>query len=136
MVFRLSADINIKNANNSFALSSNNGKITNSGTLTISNPDGALNETAYAIQVLGKGDVTNEEAALITIDGYNNAYAISSASGNVSNAADININQNSNLQTELAYGIQAQILILKMPMRIMAFHQLMEIFLIQVLFLF
>ena len=102
------ADINIKNANNSFALSSNNGNLTNSGALTISNPDGTLNETAYGIQVLGKGDVSNAETALITVDGYNNTYAISSASGNVSNAADININQNSNLQTELAYGIQAQ----------------------------
>ena len=101
------ANINIKNANNSFALSSNNGNLTNSGALTISNPDGTLNETAYGIQVLGKGDVSNTETALITIDGYNNTYAISSASGNVSNAADININQNSNLQTELAYGIQA-----------------------------
>ena len=101
------ANINIKNANNSFALSSNNGNLTNSGALTISNPDGTLNETAYGIQVLGKGDVSNAETALITVDGYNNTYAISSASGNVSNAADININQNSNLQTELAYGIQA-----------------------------
>ena len=101
------ANINIKNANNSFALSSTNGNLTNSGALTISNPDGTLNETAYGIQVLGKGDVSNAETALITVDGYNNTYAISSASGNVSNAADININQNSNLQTELAYGIQA-----------------------------
>ena len=101
------ANINIKNANNSFALSSNNGNITNSGALTISNPDGTLNETAYGIQILGKGDASNTETALISIDGYKNTYAISSASGNVSNAADININQNSNLQIELAYGIQA-----------------------------
>ncbi len=65
-----------------------------------------MNETAYGIQVLGKGDIINAASALISINGSNNAYGISSVSGNITNNANININQIINVQTELAYGIQ------------------------------
>ncbi len=102
------ANINIKNANENYGLSSTNGNLTNSGAIKISNPESTLSETAYALQVLGKGDIANAGTALIFIDGSNNAYGISSVSGNITNNANININQNTNVQTELAYGIQAQ----------------------------
>ena len=136
-----SAALSLSDINTAYGVSVNNGIINNSGLITIGSTSGAIYDTAYAL-VSQTGNIQN--SAQISIDSMNNAYAISSASGNIVNSAVLNINQNTNLQTELAYGIQAQngslmvfrlrmvlfkiqlILILKTLITVLLFHQTTE----------
>ncbi len=95
--------LSITNNYNSYGIVIENGTILNNGQISLTNSKGALDNEAYAIKST-QGDVTNNAA--LTISNKNNAYGIEALAGTVTNTAAISINPSTNLTSALAYGIK------------------------------
>ena len=121
------AAITITDTNNSYAISANNGSITNSGNITLDNTSGALEGIGYGIQgggyvpsstegsdgtdnseTNGNGASNVTNTGIITISDKNQAYAIATANGDVTNSGELTINGSQGALSEFGYGIAVE----------------------------
>ena len=112
-------NVTITDTKNSYAVSTDNGDITNSGVINLHSSDGSLEETGYGLKAGTPGNGTDAEGSSstgggnitntgeITIKNKNNAYAIATAGGTVLNQAALTINGNAGALSAQAYGIQS-----------------------------
>lgn len=97
--------ITITDAFDSYGISADSGKISNSGGITIGNTDGALDGIGYGLKT-GSGDITN--TATIGISNKNEAYGIATTRGNIVNTGALNLSgHKGGTLSKLAYGIQS-----------------------------
>lgn len=128
------AAITITDTKDSYAISANNGRITNSGNITLDNTSGALEGIGYGIQgggyvppsptasdsdsedttggsgetsstSTGSGSSDITNTGTINIADKNQAYAIATANGDVNNSGAITLNGVQGALSELGYGI-------------------------------
>lgn len=98
------AAITITDTNNSYAIAAENGSITNEGVLLLYNTSGALEGIGYGIQ---GGNSTIQNNAAITIKNKNEAYAIATEHGAITNTGVLTINGNKGTISSTAYGIKS-----------------------------
>ena len=96
------AGITITNTKDSYGVWTENGNITNSGSISLADSSGSIEGIGYGIRT-GHGFVNN--TANISIKNKNEAYAISDESGDVDNDGTLTINGNKGVSTN-AYGIK------------------------------
>ncbi len=98
------AAITITDTNNSYAIAAENGNITNDGEVLLYNTSGALEGIGYGIQ---GGNSTIQNNAAITIQNKNEAYAIATEHGAITNTGVLTINGNKGTISSTAYGIKS-----------------------------
>ena len=81
-----------------------NGTVTNKGTITIANTQGATNTVSYGIKA-NKGEINSSNT--ISISDAQTGYGISIENGNINNSGAVKISNNTGALNNIGYGLKA-----------------------------